>query len=407
MTDHRLPVTVTGLTDVEEVHGGAEYTLALRSDGPPPPPDTDPPTAPGQPSGTSSSPGTIALTWSAAADNVSTTLTYHVFRDGLSAGAVTSAGPVVGFTDVGLQAGDSHVYTVTAVDAANNEGPASPPSDPIVVAGGPTAIFSDDFSSGTLTNWSAITRFTIDATAGSLAPPSARVSVSNQTATMSRALGGSYPNICLSARLNVTARTGSVGLWRLRTAADGPIARVWLTDTGILSIRSDVSGVTRSSAVALGTGWHLVEMCGTVGTASTWNLYRDGVQIMNAWVANTGTVPVGRIELGNTNAGTWTANFDDIQVDQSPRRETCSARAGPRYLSDESAGSSVQNVTAKGWLPDLPNWKRSALKPIAGAGICLHDLRRPGAVGPIEELDRDASPSGGSRATRCEPTCAC
>ena len=95
-----------GLTDVEEVHGGAEYTLALRSDGPPDPPDTDPPTAPGQPSGSSTTPGTIALTWSASVDNVSTTLTYRVFRDGVvSAGTVTSAASVVGFTDAGLQAG--------------------------------------------------------------------------------------------------------------------------------------------------------------------------------------------------------------------------------------------------------------------------------------------------------------
>ena len=207
---------------------------------------------------------------------------------------------------------------MTAVDGANNEGPASLPSDPIVVAGGPTAIFSDDFSSGSLANWSAVTRFTIDTTVGGLAPPSARVSVSNQTATMSRSLGGSYANICLSVRLNVSARTGSVGLWRLRTSADGPIARAFLTDTGTLSLRSDVSGVTRNSAVALGTGWHTLELCGTIGTAGTWDLYRDGVRIVNAWVANTGTGPVGRIELGNTNAGTWTVNFDDIRVDQSP-----------------------------------------------------------------------------------------
>ena len=38
---------------------------------------------------------------------------------------------------------------------------------------------------------------------------------------------------------------------------------------------------------------------------------------MNAWVADTGTVPIGQLVLGNPNAGTWTANFDDVQVDQA------------------------------------------------------------------------------------------
>ena len=38
---------------------------------------------------------------------------------------------------------------------------------------------------------------------------------------------------------------------------------------------------------------------------------------------------------------------------------------------DEIAGLSVQNVTANGWFPDLPNWKRLALNPIAGPGLAL------------------------------------
>ena len=36
---------------------------------------------------------------------------------------------------------------------------------------------------------------------------------------------------------------------------------------------------------------------------------------MNAWAANTGTTPVGRIQIGDTGAKTWTANFDDVVVD--------------------------------------------------------------------------------------------
>jgi alpha-tubulin suppressor-like RCC1 family protein len=314
-TINRLaPVPVPGLADAEDVHGGQSYSVALVGASEP---DTTPPSAPGKPLGQSTSPGTIALTWTAASDDRSATLTYHVLRDGEEVGTTVSSASTVGFSDVGLLPGDVHVYVVWAEDASSNDGPQSEASDPITVTASPPVIFADDFSSGTLANWTAITRFSIDGSMGAPVPPSARASVSGQTSTMVRILGASYGNICVSLRVNVTARTGSVRLWRLRTAGDGPVARVSLNDSGVLTIRSDVSGATRSSGVALGSGWHLVELCGSVGTAGSWDLYRDGSRIVAAWVSNTGTAGVGRLEVGSSTA-TWTANIDDVRVDQSP-----------------------------------------------------------------------------------------
>ena len=218
-TNRTVPVTVSGLTGVVDVHGGAEYSLAHRVDGPS---DTTPPTAPGQPSGSSSSPGTIDLTWAAASDDVSTSLLYRIFRDGTLAGSVTSASSSVSFSDTGLQPASTHTYVITALDAAMNESAPSPTSNPITVMAGPSAIFTDDFSSGTLANWTSVTRFAIDTTTGSLAAPSARAAVSNQTAFLSKTLGASYSNLCLSWRVNVTARTGSIMLLRLRSASWAP-----------------------------------------------------------------------------------------------------------------------------------------------------------------------------------------
>ena len=48
----------------------------------------------------------------------------------------------------------------------------SPTSDPITVAAA-SAIFSDDFASGDFTNWTGVTRLTIDNRTGGVAPPSA------------------------------------------------------------------------------------------------------------------------------------------------------------------------------------------------------------------------------------------
>jgi hypothetical protein len=315
--DRRSPVPVPGLTGAEAVHGGQNYSVALVGPGDPGDPDVTPPTAPGKPNARSSVPGVVSLDWAAATDEVSGVLRYHVLRDGAEVGIVTSAGPTITFNDSGLPPGSTYVYTVFAEDEATNEGPESEASDPVTVASGPAVIFSDDFAGGTLGNWTGVSRFSIDATAGSPSAPSARVSVTNQTATMTRVLGTSYTNLCVSARINVTARTGAVGLWRLRTAGAGPVARASLNASGVLALRSDVSGITRTSTTALGTGWHVIEMCGTVGTSGSWTLLRDGVAVINAWVANTGTVPIGQLELGNPNAGTWTVNYDTVQVDQS------------------------------------------------------------------------------------------
>ena len=316
-TNRTIPIVVPGVTGAQEAHGGQDYSMALVASGPP---DTTDPTPPGTPTGVSNSSSTISLTWAASDDDVSASLRYDVYRDGSLAGSVTSASSTtVSFTDVGLAAGSTHTYHVIAVDAASNASTASGESAAIVVQTAPSSIFSDDFSSGGFSNWNSVTRLTIDDTTGSPAAPSARAAPVNQTALATKSLGATYSNACLAMSVNVASQGGNVVvLGRLRTAADGPITRLMVNPSGLIAIKSDVSGVTRTSTVALGTGWHRVEMCGTVGTAGTWDVYRDGVRIITSWVANTGTQGIGFFNIGDTTAKTWSANFDQIVVDQTP-----------------------------------------------------------------------------------------
>ena len=56
----------------------------------------------------------------------------------------------------------------------------------------------------------------------------------------------------------------AIDLLRLRTAANGPVAKVYLTANGGLALRSDFGATQLLSGVALGTGWHEIELCGTV-----------------------------------------------------------------------------------------------------------------------------------------------
>ena len=277
-------------------------------------PDTTAPTTPGKPTGSSQSQGAIQLSWTGSFDD-SPPITYEIYRDGGNTPIATTTDTT--FEDQGLGASSTHTYTVDAVDVANNVSAVSPASDPITVES--AATFVDDFSTGDLSNWTSVTRLTIDAGLGSPAAPSAIGSPSAQSAFAYRDLGTTLPSACVSVNVNATSLGGnSVDLFRLRTASGGAIAKAFVNTSGVLVARSDFAGTQQSSGVALGSGWHNVELCGTVGSSGTWDLYRDGVKIVNAWTADTGTTPVGRVQIGDTNAKTWTINFDHVRVDQAP-----------------------------------------------------------------------------------------
>ena len=124
--------------------------------------DTDPPTAPGKPTESSPATGTITINWPASTD-ASPPITYRIYRDGTQVGTTTSSTSFTDTDPVNLTAGSSHTYTVDAIDSLNNPpSQMSPTSDPIVVAATPPVVFSDGFSSGDFSNWTGVTRLTID-----------------------------------------------------------------------------------------------------------------------------------------------------------------------------------------------------------------------------------------------------
>ena len=283
-------------------------------------PDTTPPTQPGTPSGISNNPNSIDLTWGASTDEGSSTITYRIQRDGVQVGTVSSSSTtLVGFTDLGLIASSTHIYSIVPVDAWGNVGPESGMSDPIIVQDAPPpppVIFADDFTAG-FANWSGVTNLTIDNATGGAAPPSARSQLTSVPDYAFKNLtGGPFSSVCMSTRINVASiGSSTVTVLRLRTAANGNVIRVFANQSGLLYAKSDVSGTQKWSGVAIGSGWHTIELCGTVGASSTWDLSRDGTVIVNDWVANTGTTGVGRVEIGETLARTWNVHFDDVVVD--------------------------------------------------------------------------------------------
>ena len=97
------------------------FALRLAAGTPPPPvADTTPPTTPANVSGTAISSSQINLSWSASTDNVGVS-SYRIFRNGNQVGTSTTTT----FSDIGLSASTTYVYTVSASDAAGNISSAS------------------------------------------------------------------------------------------------------------------------------------------------------------------------------------------------------------------------------------------------------------------------------------------
>jgi hypothetical protein len=317
------PLTIAGKINCDQVRTTCDYfagdidfvRIQVSSTGST---DTTPPSAPGQPSGESHGYTTADLSWPAATDDVSTTLRYELARDGQVVASFASSDPVVAYTDTGLDPGSTHTYAVTAFDLAGNAGPPSTPSDAITVLPAPQGIFVDDFSSG-LSNWTGVSRFTLDTAVGNPFAPSARVQVTSLSATLVKSLPASYPSLCVSFDIDATQLASGNTLARLTTLGGTGIARVLVDPTGALRVKSDVSGAQSPSGGVLGLGaWHTVEVCGTVGTAGAWSLYRDGQLVVDQWAANTGTSAIGRLVIGDPGAKTWSANYDRVVVDRTP-----------------------------------------------------------------------------------------
>jgi hypothetical protein len=93
------------------------------------------------------------------------------------------------------------------------------------------------------------------------------------------------------------------------------VGRLYLTATGELVLRSDVTAAQAFSKVLLPLGtWSTVELCGTVGTAGTLQVEVNGTSVLGSWTADLGTTAIGTIQVGDDSATTATVSVDDVRV---------------------------------------------------------------------------------------------
>jgi chitodextrinase len=103
--------SVSAVDGAGKVGPAAQASLTL--------PDVTAPSAAGSFSALATGASSVALSWSAATDNVGVT-GYLLSRDGVRLAAVDSS--IRGFTDTGATTNQAHTYTLIAIDAAGNRG---------------------------------------------------------------------------------------------------------------------------------------------------------------------------------------------------------------------------------------------------------------------------------------------
>ena len=80
-------------------------------------------------------------------------------------------------------------------------------------------------------------------------------------------------------------------------------------------MRNDQTGTLYSTGTTLPLGsWHQVGLCVDVaGAAGQLQATYDGA-VVGTWASNTGATPLGRIQVGTSEASTVTFNIDDVLV---------------------------------------------------------------------------------------------
>ena len=191
-------------------------------------------------------------------------------------------------------------------------------SAPIAAQTALSGTWSDGFESGSLSAWTTSGGLVVQKTTVHDGVNAVQGNTTVGRTYAKKALPATYTNGYARAFVNVLSRTGQVNLLRLRTAADGSLAYLFVSSTGQLGLRNDVGAVTKTSATALSGGWHALEFHAVInGASSSTEVWLDDVKLADLSITtDLGTTPIGKVQIGEVNAvGTYNVVFDNVVFD--------------------------------------------------------------------------------------------
>ena len=209
----------------------------------------------------------------------------------------------------------TYSYTVDALDAAGNHSAQSDPAS----ATTPGGLFSDGFETGDLSKWTSVTGLVAqqqEVFSGSWA---ARGTSTGAATWAYKTLSSTQTDLYYRIRFKIVSQAATVNLMKFRTSTGTSLLGAYVSSTGKLGYRNDVTAVSTTSTTTVTTGaWHSLQVHVVInGTASQTETWLDDVRIgALSKTESLGTSPVGRIQLGENSSGrTYDVAFDTVVVD--------------------------------------------------------------------------------------------
>jgi len=298
--------------------------------------DVTPPSAPTNLSSVAGS-GRIDLTWTAANDDVGVT-GYDIYRDGT---VLATIGTVTSYSDMNVDPSTTYQYQVQARDAAGHL------SDFATTTATTTAaLFSDGFETGDLTHWSVVNGLAIQQQQIHSGAYAAQATTSGPAANANKLFSTARYELYYTTWFKVLSLdpNNSVYLQRFIKADTFSTLGVFVSKTGKLGYRNDISGLSNTSTINVSSGvWHQVKThvyIDAAGGPSQVDVWFDGTLVTQLSQAESlGNAPIARIQLGDnsTTPRSYDVAFDDVTVttpsDVTPPTVTLTAPVNDALLA--------------------------------------------------------------------------
>jgi Polysaccharide lyase len=223
---------------------------------------------------------------------------------------------------------------------------------PGATAAADSAVFSDDFESGNLSQWSAASGMTVQGQVKYAGSWAGRATTSGTPAYAYKTLSTPLPELYYDGRFEVISQASSTAsLVRFRTAAAGPILTIFRRANNKLAYVNELTGQTSIGPAVSAGAWHELEVHVLVnGGASLVEVWLDGTRVNSMSKTDSlGTAPVGRVYIGDPASGrTFDTAFDNQVVsivDSSP----------PSTPTGLTVTAATKTTIALAWTPSTDN----------------------------------------------------
>ena len=180
-------------------------------------------------------------------------------------------------------------------------------------------LFSDGFETGNLSQWTEVSGLVVQQQQVYAGQYAVRGTSSGTPTYAYRQLVNERNELYYRLWFNIISQDiNSVYLQRFRTSSNGAIMGVFVSSTGKLGYRNDVTGLSTTSSTIVTPGtWHELQVHILInGAAGETEIWLDGTRIdALSNTENLGNTLIGRVQLGETSSGrTYDVAIDQVAV---------------------------------------------------------------------------------------------